>query len=284
MSRIKSSNTSAKNIPVHQLPDITFLASDQSPTFGEARSNHRINFYAIVWFMENAGTHYLDFEPYAIKKNSVFLIGKNQAHSIPAEKIPAARTIVFSNDFFEKIEEPFLRQLFLPFRNDGIVIPPEMVLPLQQLFDLIILEYKGKADQQILLKYTSVYLMHLFRYSEKKSNSSTPTDKRLDKLIHLVEENYKNSLPAEFYAAEANLSTKQVNEILKKNMGGTLNQLIQHLLLIEAKRQLAHGSQSIKEIAYQLGFNEQSYFARFFKKNTGTSPENFRTKTKQPFN
>jgi AraC-like DNA-binding protein len=283
MSPIKKSSV-PKNIPVHQLPDITFLASDQSPTFGEARSNHRINFYAIVWFTEDAGTHYVDFEPYPIKKNSVFLLGKNQAHSIPAEKIPAARTIVFSTDFFENIDEPYLRQLFLPFRNDGIMIPEDMVSPLKHLFDLIILEYKGKADQMMLLEYTTAYLMHLHRFSQKKNNTVTHSDKRLEKLIHLVEENYKNGLPAEFYATEANLSTKQMNEILKKSMGGTLNQLIQHLLLIEAKRQLAHGSQSIKEIAYQLGFNEQSYFARFFKKNTGNSPETFRTKTKVPFN
>lgn len=268
-----------KNIPVHQLPDLAFLASDQSPSFGEHQAHHRINFYAIVWFSETRGTHYIDFEPYPLKKDSVYLLGKNQAHSIPGAALPAARAIVFSVDFFQAIEEPYLRQMFLPFQNEGIDIPPGMIDPLKNLFDLILLEYKSAADKDLLLKYTSVLLMHLYRFSKHAHPAFVQQDKRVDKLLHLLEENYKAGYPAGFYASQVGISTKRLNEILKKKMGGTLSQLIQHLLLVEAKRELAHGSESIKEIAYKLGFNEQSYFTRFFKKYTGNSPETFRTKT-----
>jgi AraC-like DNA-binding protein len=67
-----------------------------------------------------------------------------------------------------------------------------------------------------------------------------------------------------------------MNEILRDAVGTTLSQLLYQLLIIEAKRELFHQDLSVKEIAYELGFSEQSYFARFFKKHTGQSPEDFR--------
>lgn len=110
------------DFPLHQLPPVAFLASDQSPAFGDHAPSHRINFYAIVWFLEDNGQHFIDFEELPVQKNTVFLIGRNQVHSIPSSNLPQAKTIVFSPSFFDHIEEPFLRQLFFPFHSKGISI------------------------------------------------------------------------------------------------------------------------------------------------------------------
>ena len=266
------------NIPLHTLPALQFLASDQRTAFGDHWPSHRIDFYAIVWFTENSGVHFIDFESYPISENTVYLIGQNQVHSIPSEVLPKAKTIVFSTSFFHRIEEPFLRQLFLPFVNDGIVIPANMREALTNLFNLIVLENNGQADLTLLLKYTTAFLWHLYRFRDHQSSFTAGEDSRIIQLFALLEEHYTEERSAGFYAQQIGLTPKRINEILRTKTGMTISQLLYQLLLIEAKRELFHGRLPIKEIAYQLGFADQSYFARFFKKHTGITPEEFREK------
>ncbi|UYQ95067.1 AraC family transcriptional regulator [Chitinophaga horti] len=270
------------NIPVHQLNDIQFLASEHSVTFGEHEPNHRIDFYALVWFKEDAGSHFIDFETYPIQKDTVYLIGKHQVHSIPSKDRPDARVIVFTEDFYHLIEEPYLRLLFLPFNNVGIVIPDEMVEPMAALFRLIVLEYEGGGEPALLLKYMTALLMHLYRFSKQSPGGVAMYDERVEKLFRLLDENYKEERSVSFYADKIGITPKRLNEIVREKFGFTVSQIIYHLLLIEAKREIGHGRKSIKEIAYELGFSEQSYFSRFFKKQTGTTPENFRQQALMP--
>ena len=266
--------------PLHKLPKIDFLASDKSPAFGPHAPTHRINFYAIVWFLEDGGAHYIDYEELPVLRNSVYLIGKNQVHSIPSFKLPAAKTIVFSPAFFDRIEEPFLRHLFFPFQK-GIIIPEGMLQSMQQLFALIMLEANSTADHNLLLEYVTATLMQLARFSKSGLSLLDAEDARMLKLFQLMEENYKENRAASFYAGQIGLTPKRVNEILRQTMGVTINGVLTRLLLLEAKRELSYHQSSVKEIAYNLGFSDQSYFARFFKKHTGLSPEQFKAKGPQ---
>ncbi len=265
-----------QDFPLHQLRLVEFLASDQSPAFGPHAPSHRINFYAIVWFQEDGDKHYIDFEAYPVRENSVYLIGKNQVHSIPSTVLPGAKTIVFSTAFFDQIEEPYLRQLFFPFHSKRIDIPQDMLQPMHQLFDLMMLESNSAADHHLLLKYTTAMLMHLLRFSRSGFSALAAEDTRMLRLFQLLKENYKENRSASFYAEQIGLTPKRVNEILRLKMGTTIHGLLTRLLLLEAKRELSHQQCSIKEIAYHLGFSDQSYFARFFRKSTGLAPEQFR--------
>ena len=57
----------------------------------------------------------------------------------------------------------------------------------------------------------------------------------------------------------------------------TVSEIIQERVILEAKRLLAHSGMSVSEIAYKLGFNDNSYFGRYFKKAVGIPPERFRS-------
>jgi AraC family transcriptional activator of pobA len=276
---LRSSNSIMKkpgDYPVHVLPEGSFIASDNSAAFGTHAPNHRIDFYAIVWFSETRGLHLIDFDPFPVKKNLVYLIGRNQVHSIPVGRLPLARTVVFSAALFERIEESFLRQLFLPFSNSGIGIPAAMLQPLVKLFDLILLEYHGAADEGLLLKYLGAFLTQLYRFSGRRDSVCGGIDQRIVRLFQLLQSNYKVEKSAQYYAQQIGLTPKRINELLREQVGSTISQLIYRLLVIEAKRELFHQELSVKEIAYELGFSEQSYFVRFFRKHTGQTPEAFR--------
>jgi AraC-like DNA-binding protein len=73
-----------------------------------------------------------------------------------------------------------------------------------------------------------------------------------------------------------NLSPKHLNEICKKGLNKTVGDLIQARLMLEVKRLLAYSPKNISEIAHELNFSDTSYFIRFFKRNTGFTPEQFR--------
>jgi len=263
-------------LPIHILPDTQFLAADEQIAFGEHFINHRINFYAIIWFTEDQDVHFIDFEPFPIRKNKVYLLARNQVHAIPSELLPAAKIIVFSSDFFHALDETQLKQLFLPFENEGINIPSEHFGYVEKLFSLILLEFNGDADINLLIKYTSIFLSLLRRFLKQHSQRIYNGDIRITKLLQLIERHFKEHKPVSFYADQIGLTSKRVNEILKEVVNANISQLCQQLLLLESKRALYTGVHSVKEIAFDLGFSDQSYFSRFFRKHTGSSPENFR--------
>jgi len=264
------------DFPLHELPHSRFMASDSGLAFGDHAPSHRISFFAIVWFSETGGTHHIDFESFPVRANEVFLLAPNQVHSIPAATLPRARAIAFAQEIFDRIDEPHLRQLFLPFENVAFAIPDDMQAPLAHLFDLILLECGGSADIPLLLKYTTAFLTHLYRFGKHNHRIAGAEDHRLVRLFQLMQMHYRQEKSTSFYAREIGLTPKRVNELLREKMRTTVSKLLYRLMLIEAKRELYHRQLSVKEIAYGLGFSDQSYFARFFKKQTGLTPEAFR--------
>ncbi len=79
----------------------------------------------------------------------------------------------------------------------------------------------------------------------------------------------------EFYTDALNVTQATLNRRLKKELGKTTSTLIQERVAIEARRKLSSGQTSIKEVAFMLGFGDQLYFSRFFKKHFGVSPSEY---------
>ena len=75
---------------------------------------------------------------------------------------------------------------------------------------------------------------------------------------------------------------KQLNGFCKKSVGKTSSQLILDRVLLEAKRLLTHADLNISQIAYELEFDDASYFSRLFKKKVGVTPEQFRKQLESP--
>ena len=79
-----------------------------------------------------------------------------------------------------------------------------------------------------------------------------------------------------FFAKKLNVTTAHLNDCVKAVTGMSLTQSIQHTMVLEAKRNLYYTNNTIKEVAYELGFEDHTYFSRLFKKITGTTPLAFR--------
>jgi AraC family transcriptional activator of pobA len=103
-----------------------------------------------------------------------------------------------------------------------------------------------------------------------------PADATVEALRRLVEENFRKERHLEFYAEKLAMTADRLNDHVKRATGVTAGHLIRQRVLTEAKRALVFTGQPIHEIAYDLAFSDPSHFARFFRKQTGTTPHEFR--------
>jgi AraC family transcriptional regulator, transcriptional activator of pobA len=101
-------------------------------------------------------------------------------------------------------------------------------------------------------------------------------DARVDQLRQLVDEHFRRERAIRFYAERLSMTPDRLNDHVKRATGVTAGHLIRQRVLTEAKRQLVFTNQAIHEIAYDLAFSDPSHFTRFFRKQTGTTPQAFR--------
>ena len=103
-----------------------------------------------------------------------------------------------------------------------------------------------------------------------------PADTTVDTLKRLVEDNFRKERQIGFYASVLAMTADRLNDHVKRAAGVTAGHLIRQRVLTEAKRELVFTGRPIHEIAYELGFADPSHFARFFRKQTDMSPQDFR--------
>jgi AraC family transcriptional activator of pobA len=103
-----------------------------------------------------------------------------------------------------------------------------------------------------------------------------PADATVAQLRALVDDNFRQQRQLSFYAEKLAMTVDRLNDHVKRATGVTAGHLIRQRLLSEAKRQLVFTTQPIQDVAAELAFADASHFARFFRKQTGTTPHEFR--------
>jgi AraC family transcriptional regulator, transcriptional activator of pobA len=114
--------------------------------------------------------------------------------------------------------------------------------------------------------------------SRERTGSVTlqPADSTVVQLRALIDENFRIERQLGFYAGKLAMTVDRLNDHVKRSTGVTAGHLIRQRVLTEAKRQLVFTMQPIHDISQELAFADPSHFARFFRKQTGTTPHEFR--------
>ena len=137
------------------------------------------------------------------------------------------------------------------------------------------------AQYELLVSYLKIFLITASRLKKEQQaeTESNPESKEpfiLQNLKDAIEENFKTKHSAGNYADLLNISSKALAKISKTHFNKTLTDLISERIVIEAKRELYLTNKTIKEIAYELGYDDEHYFSRFFKTNADVSPQLYR--------
>jgi len=265
--------------PLHDLGDAFFaMATIEDGDAHFFNGIHRHDFYELLWFtdIEPGQVHCIDFNRYPIARNQVFLLLPDQIHSID-QRGKCGFLMAISKDFFERLIGNDIFKLFKYSTNFSITIPECRLSILNTLLDLIRAEYEEARRPAILESYLRSWFLHCIDL-QKETGNPAQGDLRLQMLLESIETNYRKQRKAEFYANELSLSAKRLNELTRSSFGKTISQMINERLILEAKREIGYVRKPIKEISYELGFSEPAYFTRFFGKQTGYTPEDFRRK------
>jgi AraC family transcriptional activator of pobA len=119
------------------------------------------------------------------------------------------------------------------------------------------------------------------RFAASRARSGNVTlslaDATLEALQRLVEDSFRQQRQIGFYARALAMTADRLNDHVKRVTGVTAGHLIRQRVLTEAKRELVFTGRAIHDIAYDLGFTDPSHFARFFRKQTGMTPHDFRS-------
>ncbi len=276
-----------KNQPEKLQFEIYCLNNYLNRNKGHADKPHVHSFYQIIWFSHGKGKHFVDFNEYTIVKNSLFFIPKGQIHYFDKNRYEGY-IIHFNEEFladdindihvflkytiFNSFEnEPFFR---IPHSNTSDFL--NLLSQMQREMDIP----EGFAHKDYLKHLLNLFLILVQRLGKRNNCKSLSMNNHHHvvyvRFRQLLETHYEKVHTVAGYAGLLNVSTKTLTNYTKEISHQTPLDIINERLVLEAKRLLSHSGLNINEIGFQLGFDDPSYFIKFFKRHTKKSPGEFR--------
>lgn len=241
---------------------------------------HRHDFFYVLVLKKGTGTHAIDFVPYEVCDRAVFFMRPGQVHQLLLKAGSTGYLMQFRQAFYF----PHDRASGQLLRKAGTInhcrLHADGFQKLQVLLASISEEYTGKQEryEEVIKATMGIFFIELIRQQcqNPSDHAELYKQERLDAFLALLETPVFSRKPVSYYAAMLHLSIYQLNAITKATLGKTCSELINECTLLEAKRYLLATSNQVNQLADHLGYEDVSYFIRFFKKHTGYSPEAFR--------
>jgi AraC-like DNA-binding protein len=249
--------------------------------YEEATQSHRDEGHTFHIVEQGTVTIEIDFEKYKIKAPAVVYMHPNQVHRILAFTNMTVCSLAIKN---EKLNSDYLKFLEELVPAKPLALTKKTYSNIFETFSLCLNFSKQDKNKlhHLLLKdscNTFVALVISAFINQSKSSNKLSRVKLISKSFkQLLEKNYYTIKRPTEYAKQLNISTHYLNESVKATTGLSVSQHIQDRIILEAKRLLYHTDKSVKEIAFELGYDDYPYFSRLFTKATGMSALTFRNK------
>lgn len=249
---------------------------------------HIHNFYQIIWFRHGHGIHRVDYKDYPVSDNTLFFLAPGQLHSFDGPNDYDGIIIQFNASFMvdeESSESVFLKyNVFNAYGSSPYYkVTKEEAQRLMLLVGEMNREYAltaAFAHKDYMQYLIRMFLIRVQRAGERQEPEKLYVTSLPNRVfVHfrqLVEQNFRKVHTVKEYAQMLNVSARSLNDYVRQSVHRTPLQLINDRICLEAKRQIQHSPLRINQIAYDLGFEDPSYFVKFFKRQTHHRPTDYR--------
>jgi AraC family transcriptional activator of pobA len=252
------------------------------------RALQRHGYYTIIWVTKGKGTVTTGFNEYGFESNTLFTFSLYQPFQVRADGVLEGVVLHFHPDFFciyKHHKEVACNGIL--FNN--IYEPPfiDIDADTADSYHILIKQIRSEmqnvalAQYELLVSYLKIFLITAARLKTQQQPAARISGDAkqpfvLQNLKDAIEEHYRKKHSASEYADMLNISAKALGKLAKAYFDKTITNMIAERIVIEAKRELYLTNKPVKEIAFELGYEDEYYFSRFFKTNASVSPQIYR--------
>ncbi|WP_035563589.1 helix-turn-helix domain-containing protein [Hymenobacter sp. IS2118] len=242
---------------------------------------HAHDFYLLLYITAGTGRHTVDLVTYELRPGSVFFLVPGQVHHWQLGTDARGYVVFFDTDFY-LFRYPGNGLYAYPF-FDSAQAPVLYLEPseteIRPLFERLYVEGMVPHANQAEVFRTYLHLsleLAARHYPALPPAEANPAQQQIRQFGALLNQHYRTKRSVSDYAGLLHLSANHLNALCRRGLNKTASALIHERVVLEARRLLSHSGLGVAQVAYELGFEDASYFVRYFRKYAGTTPEAFR--------
>ena len=240
---------------------ISALTADKNTTADYPTS---IDGFTAIIMMTGEATVSIDMQNYSIKPNTIVFFNPDSIiRTIKCSSNAAAYLLAFSKSFVNEIQ-----------------IDLSTSLPVYMRFGMLRSDKERYRHEIIRTLFTTAFyiITEINQREQPGEMKQGRCEVLFDEFMSLLQQYNKRERNVSFYAKQLNITPKYLSSVVKEVSGKTAARWIDESVILEAKALLKYSGMSIQEIAYHLNFSTQSFFGKYFKQHTGTSPSRYKRK------
>jgi len=261
----------------------------------DAHIPHRHNYYTIIWVTKGTGLHHIDFKVYDAKPGTLFFISPEQVHDLQMKPGHAGYVMLFTTDFIEQngIPQNWLQESGFFFRCDDVA---PLVLPdtcdtnrLVNIIDNIRTEsqHQMKYHQEAIGSLLKLFLLECRRISDtipaERKQRTHAGGTLVKQFKDLLDNHFTHWHKVAEYAKSLHITPNYLNELVSQETGKSAKDMILNRIMLEAKRFATYSETSVKEVAYNLGFDDPAHFSKLFKSQENQGFTDFRASIRKKY-
>ena len=189
--------------------------------------------------------------------------------------------IVMSKKFTASLNFEDSFPLFLSIRNNPFIAMTNDEIEALVAYFSILKRAVQKTDNpnrvEVLKHLIKAFFYNTgYKYHKIEERKKTKNEMLVENFLNHVQAHYREQRGVEFYANKLFLTPKYLSKVIKENSGQSANDWIDSYVILEAKALLKSSNKTIQQISDELNFPSQSFFGKYFKRQVGISPKDYK--------
>ncbi len=248
-----------------------------------AAKPHRHSFYQLVWF-KTIGQHYVDYQVIEHPCQTLFFINKEQIHYFCLDARNEGYLFHFDEFFLNRFSNEANNRLSLTLFSEinapcvSLADSDSSVLEATTALIQAELTNRNFLYQEQVFYYFQTILVQVERLRKRQNLPSVDADKEYLLAVafkNLVYNHLNTFHSIDYYATALHTNSKKLTRVCKQYLSATPGVIVRQLKVLEAQRLLANQNITIQEVAYAVGFEQPTYFTKYFKQTVGMTPRDF---------